>query len=78
MKGYGLPRHPGIEWPDVADIIEYGRKTSIGRVYGSKTAQHSYTRNAQARNTIRRYWKKRERLIQKHNLTIDIEENEDD
>lgn len=30
MKPYGLPRNLNVQWPDVADVHTYARKSSVG------------------------------------------------
>jgi len=54
MKPYGIPRVPEVEFPDVADIRHFGRKTSIGRL-SSKGRGYS---NGASKRTTRRYWKR--------------------
>lgn len=50
MKAYGLPRSDDLEHPDVADIHEYGLKTSKGG--------RDYHRNKARKACARRRWKK--------------------
>ena len=53
MRGYGLPREDGIEYPDVGDIKLYGLKTSAGG--------RDYFKNKNAKAATRRIWKKKAR-----------------
>ena len=50
MKAYGLPRSDDLEHPDVADIHEYGLKTSKGG--------RDYHRNKARKASARRRWKR--------------------
>ena len=68
MRGYGLPRNTDVGYPDVLDIQRYARSTGIGRVHGSKTAQHSYTRSSETRKKVRRIWKKKERAAVRRSM----------
>lgn len=61
MKAYGLPREPGVEFPDIGDIQYYGLNTGTGRKHNSKNSKKSYTRSAENRTKVRRQFKKRER-----------------
>ena len=36
MKAYGIPRTKDVEWPDVADIQNYGMSSHVGK-YPSKS-----------------------------------------
>jgi len=63
MKGYGLPRHKNIEFPDVGDIQEYGLKSSTGRIMdGRDDHGHQKSKN---RRAARRRWKKKFRAESK-------------
>ena len=65
MKAYGLPRHKDIEYPDVADIQQYGLASHVGRVKTESKEYKSYTRKAIKRREVRRYWKKLARRFNK-------------
>lgn len=58
MKGYGLPRHKDLEYPDKLDITIYGLKTEC---YGEK-------RHSKSKRRFRRIWKKKERAKNKREL----------
>lgn len=66
MKPYGIPRTPDLISPDIADIQEYGLKSSTGRLPGKP--YKSYIRDSRARKRARRRWKKSERQRQKNIL----------
>lgn len=72
MRGYGLPRNTCIDAPDVADIRNYGRKSSIGRLPEKGGEYKSYTRSAKARNAARRIYKKAERVHATNDIRNDI------
>jgi hypothetical protein len=57
MKGYGLPRQDGVEYPDKGDIKNYGLATS-----------DRCSRKDRGKNIARRYWKKRERRLTKEQI----------
>lgn len=61
MRGYGLPRFPGVEYPDPLDIQGFGLKSSIGQVVRESGEYRSYTRSSKSRRQVRIYWKRRER-----------------
>ncbi len=65
MKAYGLPRNDDIQHPDLADIRYYGRKSCIGRIprHGK---YRSYFKKSRVKRAIRRYWKRKERMIGKN------------
>jgi hypothetical protein len=64
MKACGLPRDKDIEFPDKADIRQYGLKSSTGRL--NKSGEYkSYTRSAENRNKTRRHFKRKERALGK-------------
>ena len=64
MIAYGHPMNKNLEAPDIADIQEYGLKTSVGSVKGKGGDYPTlYFNTSQAKRTARRVWKKRERQI---------------
>lgn len=65
MKPYGLPRDKDIEYPDKADIRQYGLKSSTGRLKTKSGEYKSYTRSAENRKKSRRYFKRKERTVGK-------------
>ena len=67
MKGYGLPRTLDIEFPDLADIRNFGLKTSTGALAGPGGDFRGSTK-VHARTTSRRYWKKLERTHAKRDI----------
>jgi len=67
MKGYGLPRYPDIEAPDLVDIGVYGLKTSTGQLLSKGGDYHGSTRTNK-RNKARRFWKKQARITAKRNI----------
>jgi hypothetical protein len=75
MRGYGLPRNTCIDAPNVGDIQDYGRKSSVGRLPEKGGEYKSYTRSAKARNATRRIYKKRERTLVKSLLCSEIKED---
>lgn len=58
MKGYGIPRNTDSGFPDKADL----------RFYGNSKHKETKGYSARKRRTIRRFWKKRFRLLQKERL----------
>lgn len=66
MKGYGLPRVPELEYPDINDIKYFGLKSSTGRVADGRD-DHGHQR-AKNRRAARRYWKKAERARSKTDI----------
>jgi hypothetical protein len=64
MRGYGLPRIPDVESPDVADIHLYGLKTRVGG--------KDYHKNKKAKAASRRWLKKRARRDAKHEIQINV------
>ena len=58
MRAYGLPRVKDVEYPDLADIITYGLKSSVGRCPGKCGVIRSLQKS---KNRKRSYqiWKKR-------------------
>lgn len=61
MKPYGLPRIGAIEWPDLADIIEFGRPGRVGNLTGKGGDIRSHFKSARKKASVRRYFKRRER-----------------
>ena len=68
MLAYGLPRYPDVEFPDVADIKNYGLKSSIGRVPKKSGVIPSYFKSSVDKRQVRRYWKRRARQAAKKEL----------
>jgi len=68
MKPYGLPRWKNIEFPDVADIQEFGLKSSAGNLPKKGGDIHSSFRSSSGKRGTRRVYKKRERLRVKREL----------
>ena len=67
MKGYGLPRDLDIQYPDLADIRNFGLKTSTGALKGKGgDYRGSSKHNVRVRN--RRYWKKQARINAKRDI----------
>ncbi len=52
MKAYGLPRMSGVEYPDKADIKEFGLSTA-----------DRCSKADRGKNKARRYWKKKARRL---------------
>lgn len=76
MKAYGIPRIKDTEWPDVADIQNYGMPSHVGK-YPSKSGDYkSYTRSATKRQTTRRRFKRIERMAAKQQIFITTKEVE--
>lgn len=69
MKPYGLPRTLDLESPDIADIQEYGLKSSSGRIFKASGEYKSYTRSSKNRKRMRRIWKRNERQRAKQLLS---------
>jgi len=70
MKPYGIPRHPDIDSPDLADIHLYGLKSSISRIPGKNgDIKNSFRASKNKRNT-RRIWKKKARIASKNMCKI--------
>ena len=61
MKPYGLPRICSVEWPDMADIVEFGRPGCVGNLVGKGGDIRSHFKSARRKAQIRRYFKRRER-----------------
>ena len=60
MKGYGLPRNHDIDWPDCADMREYGRKSSVGR-FAKKGGEYAGP-TGDKKSRYRRVWKRLARI----------------
>lgn len=58
MKAYGLPRYLSETALDCAEIVEGGRKSSVGRFRGKGGDYKNGTRNAHAKRATRRRWKR--------------------
>jgi len=67
MKGYGLPRNLDIEFPDLADIRNFGLKTSTGQLE-SKGGDYRGSSKKNVRNRNRRFWKKQARINAKRSI----------
>ena len=61
MKPYGLPRTCSVEWPDMADIREFGRPGHVGNLVGKGGDIRSNFKSARRKAQIRRYFKRRAR-----------------
>ena len=61
MRGYGLPRHNDVKFPDMGDIRDYGLKSSAGNLEGKGGDIRSSHKNSQKKRNIRRYFKKKAR-----------------
>ncbi len=61
MKPYGLPNNDSVNNPDVADIGEYARPGRCGHLPGKGGDIRSYFKNAAAKATTRRLYKRRAR-----------------
>ena len=57
MKPYGVPRVPNTEYPDLADIAEFGMKSSTGQIRG-KSGEFRGSQKADNRKVARRRFKK--------------------
>ena len=72
MKPYGIPRTKDVEWPDVADIQNYGLASHVGK-FASKSGEYkSYTRNTTNRNITRRHFKRIERINAKNTIQQEL------
>jgi len=67
MKAYGVPRVPQIESPDLADIAEFGMKSSTGQIRG-KGGDFRGSQTSDGRKKARRSFKKAERMNVKQSL----------
>lgn len=65
MRPYGLPRVFGINWPDMADIIEFGRPGRVGNLRGPGGDFRSHFKSARQKASIRRCFKRRARRMSK-------------
>ena len=70
MRGYGLPRQDGVEYPDIVDIQHYALKTSTGKIQEPGGDYKPYIRKATHRATARRIWKKKERALTKKEIYL--------
>ena len=69
MKPYGLPRDPENDsYPDVATIRVYGLKKSKG-------GKDYFKGSRNAKNSARRFWKKRARRLAKWHLKGHLKNN---
>ena len=64
MRGYGLPRHNDVAYPDLGDISFYGLKA--GRLHPKWTAKGDNKRRA------RRIWKKKARREGKRSILKEL------
>jgi len=71
MRGYGLPRDNDVEYPDIADIQLYGLKSCTGNDPNGRDFK-STTRKAKNRQSSRRIWKKKERLLAKKDIREEV------
>ena len=72
MKPYGVPRGKDIEYPDKADIRQYGLKSSKARLKTKSGEYKSYTRSTENRKKTRRYFKRKARALGKVHTSQDI------
>jgi hypothetical protein len=72
MRPYGLPRNKDIEFPDVADIQNYGLSSHVGKFREKCGIYKPYIRNTEKRNSTRRYWKRTERMVSKHDIIVQL------
>lgn len=61
MKAYGLPRVPGIEYPDVGDIRLFGLASHVGRLQKWPGGEYRGYCRANHKAKSRRYFKRRAR-----------------
>lgn len=61
MRAYGFPRNFDVQWPDVADIKNYARKSCVGTFRGRGGDHRGYHRNKAAKRSTRRVFKRRAR-----------------
>ena len=61
MRAYGLPRNDDVANPDIADIREFGLKSSTGRFREKGGDYRAYNRNARLKARVRRVYKRRAR-----------------
>jgi hypothetical protein len=74
MRAYGAPRTMDRQWPDLLDIRNHGLPSASSRCRGKGGDIKNSFRRSTVKRTIRRFWKKRERLASKRNITNEIEE----
>lgn len=58
MKPYGLPRNLNVQWPDVADVHTYARKSSVGCFMLPCRKHRGLIANKAAKRQTRRRWKR--------------------
>ena len=67
MKAYGIPRYTDLQSPDKQDILNFGLKSSKGRLC-KKGGDIRSSQKATSKQATRRYWKKKERSIVSRNI----------
>jgi hypothetical protein len=72
MKPYGLPRNDAIQYPDIADIREYGRPSHVGRL-PEKSGVYRANLSSDHLKRTRRIFKKIERARAKSEIRKEIE-----
>ena len=60
MRAYGLPRNFCVEYPDVADALFYGLKSSATRLR-TKGGDYPPTHKTRAKRLRRIFWKRQAR-----------------
>ncbi len=61
MKAYGLPRNSEVQFPDLADIAQYGLASHAGHLRGKGGDIRSSFKNPEAKGRSRRLYKRRAR-----------------
>ena len=72
MRPYGVRV---VEWPDIADIIAEGAKSSIGNVR-SKSGEFRAFGTPEKRASTRRYWKRQARRVGVEECRAGLRESE--
>lgn len=72
MKGYGIPRHLGAQWPDVADGRKYAVQASAVNLRGKGGDIRSNYKNSSVKRSVRRYWKGKERVLALKDINNEI------
>ena len=73
MKAYGLPRTKDLINPDVADIHQYGLKSSTGKFAKQNGDFNGYC-DSQEKQTSRRRFKRIERANAKKDIRKNLED----
>jgi hypothetical protein len=73
MRPYGL-EYTLIVGPDVADIQEQARKSSVGHFAGKSGDHHGYMRNTAAKRATRVTIKRGARTAARHAITRELAE----